>query len=101
GTAEGYGRLANEEIVVEALATMREKVIIATKVGFKDGNSTKGLDSRPERVRQVAEASLKRLKADRIDLFYEHRVVPSVPIEDVAGTVRDLIREGKVKHFGL
>jgi aryl-alcohol dehydrogenase-like predicted oxidoreductase len=100
-TAEAYGPFANEEVVGEALAPFRDQVVIATKFGFKNGNSTAGLDSRPERIRQVAEASLKRLKTDRIDLFYQHRVDPSVPIEDVAGTVRDLIREGKVKHFGL
>lgn len=99
-TAEAYGA-SNEEIVGEALAPYRDKVIIATKFGFKDGDSTKGQDSRPERIRAVAEASLKRLKTDRIDLFYQHRVDPNVPMEDVAGTVKDLIAEGKVKHFGL
>jgi aryl-alcohol dehydrogenase-like predicted oxidoreductase len=99
-TAEAYGAL-NEEMVGEALAPMRDQVVIATKFGFKDGDSKTGMDSRPERIRQVADASLKRLKTDRIDLFYQHRVDPNVPIEDVAGTVKDLIREGKVKHFGL
>jgi aryl-alcohol dehydrogenase-like predicted oxidoreductase len=100
-TAEAYGPFANEELVGEALAPIRDKVVIATKFGFKDGNSRAGMDSRPERIRQVADASLKRLRTDRIDLFYQHRVDPNVPMEDVAGTVRDLIREGKVKHFGL
>jgi aryl-alcohol dehydrogenase-like predicted oxidoreductase len=85
----------------EALAPVRDNVVIATKFGFKDGNSTAGMDSRPERIRAVAEGSLLRLKTDRIDLFYEHRVDPNVPMEDVAGTVKELIREGKVKHFGL
>jgi aryl-alcohol dehydrogenase-like predicted oxidoreductase len=99
-TAEAYGP-SNEEIVGEALAPVREKVVIATKFGFKNGDAAAGMDSRPERIRQVAEASLKRLRTDRIDLFYQHRVDPNVPMEDVAGTVRDLIREGKVKHFGL
>ncbi len=99
-TAEAYGAI-NEEIVGEALAPFRDKVVIATKFGFKDGDSTKGQDSRPERIRAVAEASLKRLKTDRIDLFYQHRVDPNVPMEDVAGAVKDLIAEGKVKHFGL
>jgi aryl-alcohol dehydrogenase-like predicted oxidoreductase len=100
-TAEAYGPFTNEEVVGDALAPLRDQVVIATKFGFKDGDSTAGLDSRPERIRAVAEASLKRLKTDRIDLFYQHRVDPSVPIEDVAGTVRDLIGEGKVRHFGL
>jgi aryl-alcohol dehydrogenase-like predicted oxidoreductase len=100
-TAEAYGPFTNEELVGEALAPMRDQVVIATKFGFKDGNAEVGMDSRPERIRQVAEASLKRLKTDRIDLFYQHRVDPNVPMEDVAGTVKDLIREGKVKHFGL
>jgi aryl-alcohol dehydrogenase-like predicted oxidoreductase len=100
-TAEAYGPFTNEEIVGEALAPMRDRVVIATKFGFRDGDSTAGLDSRPERIRQVADASLKRLKTDRIDLFYQHRVDPNVPIEDVAGTVRDLILEGKVRQFGL
>ena len=100
-TAEAYGPFTNEEIVGEALQPIRDQVVIATKFGFQDGMATKGLDSRPERIRQVAEESLKRLRTDRIDLFYQHRVDPSVPIEDVAGTVKDLIAEGKVKHFGL
>jgi aryl-alcohol dehydrogenase-like predicted oxidoreductase len=99
-TAEAYGS-ANEEIVGQALAPVRDKVVIGTKFGFKNGDATMGMDSRPERIRQVAEASLKRLKTDRIDLFYQHRVDSNVPMEDVAGTVRDLIREGKVRHFGL
>jgi aryl-alcohol dehydrogenase-like predicted oxidoreductase len=99
-TAEAYGAL-NEEMVGEALAPMRDRVVIATKFGFKDGDSKAGMDSRPERIRQVADASLKRLKTDRIDLFYQHRVDPNVPMEDVAGTVKELIGEGKVKHFGL
>lgn len=100
-TAEAYGPFTNEELVGEALSPVRDRVVIATKFGFKNGNATQGLDSRPERIREVAAASLKRLKIDRIDLFYQHRVDPNVPIEDVAGTVKDLIREGKVKHFGL
>ena len=100
-TAEAYGPFTNEEIVGEALQPVRDQVVIATKFGFRDGLATTGLDSRPERIRQVAEESLKRLRTDRIDLFYQHRVDPSVPIEDVAGTVKDLIAEGKVKHFGL
>jgi aryl-alcohol dehydrogenase-like predicted oxidoreductase len=100
-TAEAYGPYTNEAIVGEALAPVRDKVVIATKFGFKAGDPTAGMDSRPERIRAVAEASLKRLKTDRIDLFYQHRSDPNVPIEDVAGTVRELIREGKVKHFGL
>jgi aryl-alcohol dehydrogenase-like predicted oxidoreductase len=100
-TAEAYGPFTNEELVGEALAPFRDQVVIATKFGFKDGVSRSGLDSRPERIRSVAEASLQRLKTDRIDLFYQHRVDPDVPIEDVAGAVKDLIREGKVKHLGL
>jgi aryl-alcohol dehydrogenase-like predicted oxidoreductase len=100
-TAEAYGPFANEVLVGEALAPVRDKVVIATKFGFKDGNVQTGVDSRPERIRQVADASLGRLKTDRIDLFYQHRVDPNVPMEDVAGTVRDLIGEGKVRHFGL
>ena len=101
-TAEVYGPFTNEELVGEALAPFRGQVVIATKFGWKiaDGKQA-GLDSRPEHIKQVAEASLKRLKTDVIDLFYQHRVDPEVPIEDVAGAVRDLIREGKVKHFGL
>ena len=103
-TAEVYGPFTNEELVGEALATVRDQVVIATKFGFDiDPNSGKqqGLNSRPEHIKQVALASLKRLKTDAIDLFYQHRVDPNVPIEDVAGAVKDLIREGKVKHFGL
>jgi aryl-alcohol dehydrogenase-like predicted oxidoreductase len=100
-TAETYGPFTNEEVVGEALAPFRDRVVIATKFGFKDGDSKTGMDSRPERIRAVADASLKRLRTDRIDLFYQHRVDPNVPVEDVAGTVRDLIREGKVGHFGL
>jgi aryl-alcohol dehydrogenase-like predicted oxidoreductase len=100
-TAEAYGPFTNEELVGEALAPFRDQVVIATKFGFKEGVPQKGLDSRPARMRAVAEASLKRLGTDRIDLFYQHRPDPEVPIEDVAGTVKDLIREGKVAHFGL
>jgi aryl-alcohol dehydrogenase-like predicted oxidoreductase len=100
-TAEAYGPFTNEELVGEALAPFRDQVVIATKFGFKDGNSSAGMDSRPVRIREVAEAALKRLKTDRIDLFYQHRVDPNVPMEDVAGAVRELIVEGKVKHFGL
>jgi aryl-alcohol dehydrogenase-like predicted oxidoreductase len=100
-TAEAYGPFANESLLGEALEPFRDQVVIATKFGFLNGDSKTGLDSRPERIRQVAEASLKRLRTDRIDLFYQHRVDPSVPIEDVAGTVKELIKEGKVKHFGL
>jgi aryl-alcohol dehydrogenase-like predicted oxidoreductase len=101
-TAEAYGPFANEELVGEALAPMRDDVVIATKFGFRFENGKQtGLDSRPEHIREMTEASLKRLKTDRIDLLYQHRVDPDVPIEDVAGAVRDLIREGKVKAFGL
>jgi aryl-alcohol dehydrogenase-like predicted oxidoreductase len=104
-TAEVYGPFTNEELVGEALAPFRDQVVIATKFGFKPPASGEGrwseLDSRPEHIKEVAEASLKRLKADVIDLFYQHRVDPNVPIEDVAGAVKDLIQEGKVKHFGL
>jgi aryl-alcohol dehydrogenase-like predicted oxidoreductase len=100
-TAECYGPFTNEELVGEALSPFLEKVAIATKFGFEDGDSHKGLNSRPERIRAVADASLKRLKTDVIDLFYQHRVDPNVPIEDVAGTAKQLIQEGKVKHFGL
>jgi aryl-alcohol dehydrogenase-like predicted oxidoreductase len=100
-TAEAYGA-ANEELLGEALAPVRDEVVFATKFGWRDGDPRKGeLDSRPERIRLVAEQSLKRLRTDRIDLFYQHRVDPEVPIEDVAGTVKELIAEGKVKHFGL
>ena len=104
-TAEVYGPFTNEELVGEALAPFRGQVVIATKFGFKPASSGEPrwseLDSRPEHIKEVAEASLKRLKVDVIDLFYQHRVDPDVPIEDVAGAVKDLIREGKVKHFGL
>jgi aryl-alcohol dehydrogenase-like predicted oxidoreductase len=99
-TAEVYGPLTNEELVGEALAPFRKQVVIATKFGF-DLAAFPGLNSRPEHIKQVAEASLKRLRTDVIDLFYQHRVDPNVPMEDVAGAVKDLIREGKVKHFGL
>ncbi len=99
-TAEVYGPLTNEELVGEALAPFRDQVVIATKFGF-DLAAFPGLNSRPEHIKKVAEASLKRLKTDVIDLFYQHRVDPKVPIEDVAGAVKDLIEEGKVKHFGL
>jgi aryl-alcohol dehydrogenase-like predicted oxidoreductase len=99
-TAEVYGPYANEELVGEALSPFHEQVVIATKFGFNI-DAFPGLDSRPEHIMQVAEASLKRIKADAIDLFYQHRVDPDVPIEDVAGAVKDLIQEGKVKHFGL
>ena len=100
-TAECYGPFTNEELVGEALSPFREQVVIATKFGFEDGDSHKGLNSRPEHIRAVAEGSLKRLKTNVIDLFYQHRVDPDVPMEDVAGTVKQLIQEGKVKHFGL
>jgi aryl-alcohol dehydrogenase-like predicted oxidoreductase len=103
-TAEVYGPFTNEELVGEALAPFREQVVIATKFGFKIDQSTgkqAGLDSRPEHIKEVAEASLKRLKTDFIDLFYQHRVDPDVPIEDTAGAVKDLVQQGKVKHFGL
>jgi len=98
-TAEAYGPFANEELVGEALAPFRGQVVIATKFGMKLGTSD--VDSRPDHIREVTEASLKRLKVDAIDLFYQHRVDPDVPIEEVAGTVKDLIRQGKVRHFGL
>jgi Predicted oxidoreductases (related to aryl-alcohol dehydrogenases) len=102
-TAESYGPYVNEELVGEALAPYREQVVIATKFGFKLGPQGEqlGMDSRPEHIKQVAEASLKRLKVEAIDLFYQHRVDPDVPIEEVAGAVKELIEEGKVKHFGL
>ena len=103
-TAEVYGPYTNEELVGEALAPFREQVVIATKFGFKIDPSTgkqAGLDSRPHHIKEVAEASLKRLRSDTIDLFYQHRVDPDVPIEDVAGAVKELIQQGKVKHFGL
>jgi len=100
-TAECYGPFANEELLGEAVEPFRRQVAVATKFGFQDGDSHKGLDSRLERIREVAAAALKRLRTDVIDLFYQHRVDPKVPIEDVAGTVKDLIQQGKVKHFGL
>ena len=101
-TAEAYGPFANEELVGEALAPFRDRVVIATKFGFKfEGGKQAGVDSRPAHIKDVAEASLKRLRVDTIDLFYQHRVDPDVPIEDVAGAVKELIQQGKVKHFGL
>jgi aryl-alcohol dehydrogenase-like predicted oxidoreductase len=100
-TAEGYGPFLNEELLGEALEPYRKDLVIATKFGFKDGIPGNGLDSSPKRIRQVAEASLRRLRTDIIDLFYQHRVDPEVPIEEVAGTVKDLIAEGKVKYFGM
>jgi len=102
-TAEGYGPFINEEVVGEAVAPFRDQVVIATKFGFKFDENGKmvGTDSRPEHIKEVANESLARLKTDRIDLFYQHRVDPEVPIEDVAGAVKELIQEGKVKHFGL
>jgi aryl-alcohol dehydrogenase-like predicted oxidoreductase len=104
-TAEAYGPFANEELVGEALAPLRDQVVIATKFGWdidpNTGARSGGLNNRPEHIKQVADASLKRLRTDAIDLFYQHRVDPNVPIEDVAGAIKDLIREGKVKHFGL
>jgi pyridoxine 4-dehydrogenase len=100
-TAEAYGPFLNEEIVGEAVAPFRDQVVVATKFGFKEGRPANGVDSRPERIRAVVEASLKRLKADRIDLLYQHRVDPAVPMEEVAGAVGTLIAEGKVAHFGL
>ena len=100
-TAEAYAQGANEELLGEALEPFRDQVVIATKFGFQDGDSTKGQDSRPERIREVAEAALKRLRTDRIDLFYQHRVDANVAMEDVAGAVKELIQQGKVKHFGM
>jgi aryl-alcohol dehydrogenase-like predicted oxidoreductase len=100
-TAEAYGPYLNEEVVGEALAPVRDKVVIATKFGFIDGKPSLGLNSKPENIRSVTEAALRRLKTDVIDLLYQHRVDPAVPIEDVAGTVKELIEEGKVKHFGM
>jgi aryl-alcohol dehydrogenase-like predicted oxidoreductase len=100
-TAETYGPFTNEELLGEAVAPFRDKVVIATKFGFIEGDTNKGMDSRPERIRVAVEGSLRRLETDRIDLLYQHRVDPSVPIEDVAGTVHELIGAGKVKHFGL
>ncbi|MGA2116214.1 MAG: aldo/keto reductase, partial [Bryobacteraceae bacterium] len=100
-TAEAYGPFTNEELVGEALAPVRDKVVIATKFGFENGVPTQGTNSKPKRIKAVAEAALKRLNTDVIDLFYQHRVDPNVPIEEVAGTVKDLIRQGKVRHFGM
>src|SRR5271155_5485521 len=100
-TAEAYGPYINEEMVGEALEPVRDKVVIATKFGFENGIPTQGTNSKPERIRAVAEAALKRLNTGVIDLFYQHRVDPNVPIEEVAGTVKDLIQEGKVKRFGM
>jgi aryl-alcohol dehydrogenase-like predicted oxidoreductase len=100
-TAEVYGPFKNEEVVGEAVEPFRNQVVIATKFGFKEGRTALGMDSRPETIRKVTEESLKRLRTDRIDLLYQHRVDPNVPMEEVAGTVKQLIREGKVKHFGL
>jgi aryl-alcohol dehydrogenase-like predicted oxidoreductase len=100
-TAEAYAQGANEAVLGEALEPFRNQVVIATKFGFQDGDPSKGQDSRPERIREVADAALKRLRTDRIDLFYQHRVDANVPMEDVAGTVKELIAAGKVKHFGM
>jgi len=100
-TAEAYGQGANEELLGEALQPFRDEVVIATKFGFENGDASKGQDSRPERIREVADAALKRLRTDRIDLFYQHRVDPNVPMEDVASAVKDLIQQGKIKHFGM
>src|SRR5271163_1417396 len=100
-TAEAYGPFVNEELLGEAVEPFRDQVVIATKFGFQDGVVSKGQDSRPGRIREVAEAALKRLRTDRIDLFYQHRVDAKVPMEDVAGAVKELIEEGKVKHFGM
>lgn len=100
-TAEAYAQGANEELVGEAVAGFRDEVVIATKFGFLGGDTTKGVDSRPENIRAVTEAALKRLRTDRIDLLYQHRVDPNVPMEDVAGAVKELIQAGKVKHFGM
>jgi len=100
-SAEAYGPFKNEELLGEALAPFRNQVVIATKFGFKNGNVQEGMDSTPENIRAVTDAALKRLKTDRIDLLYQHRVDPNVPIEDVAGTVKELVQAGKVKHFGL
>ena len=100
-TAEAYSQGGNEEVVGKALSPLKGKMVIATKFGFKNGDSHQGMDSSPQRIRAVAERSLKLLNVDAIDLFYQHRVDPSIPIEEVAGTVKDLIKEGKVKHFGM
>ena len=100
-TAEAYGPYANEELVGEAVEPFRDQVVIATKFGFREGKPANGLDSRPESIRAHVQAALKRLRTDRIDLLYQHRVDPNVPIEDVAGTVKELIDAAKVKHFGM
>jgi len=100
-TAEAYGPFTNEELLGEALSPFRKKVVIATKFGFKEGKSGSGMDSTPKNIKGVAEAALKRLKTDYLDLFYQHRVDPNVPIEEVAGTIQELIKEGKIKHWGL
>src|SRR5262249_47391759 len=100
-TAEAYGPFENEKLLGEAVAPFRDKVVLATKFGFPNGVATSGVDSRPVRIRQVADESLQRLRTDRIDIFYQHRVDPAVPIEEVAGTVKELIAAGKVKHFGM
>lgn len=100
-TAEAYSQGGNEKLLGKAVKSFRDKVVIATKFGFKDGDATKGVDSRPEKIRQVVENSLRYLDTDYIDLFYQHRVDPNVPIEDVAGTIQDLIKEGKIRHWGL
>jgi aryl-alcohol dehydrogenase-like predicted oxidoreductase len=100
-TAETYGPFTNEELLGEAVAPFRDEVVLATKFGFAEGDTHKGMDSRPERIRVAVDGSLKRLRTDRIDLLYQHRVDPNVPIEDVAGAVKQLIEAGKVKHFGL
>jgi aryl-alcohol dehydrogenase-like predicted oxidoreductase len=100
-TAEAYGPYVNEEVVGEALESVRDQVVLATKFGFREADPFKGFDSRPEQIRKVTEAALKRLRTDRIDLLYQHRIDPAIPIEDVAGTVKDLIAEGKVKYFGM
>jgi aryl-alcohol dehydrogenase-like predicted oxidoreductase len=100
-TAEAYGPFANEELLGEALEPFRDQVVMATKFGFEGGKTALGMNSKPENIRAVTEAALKRLRTDRIDLLYQHRVDPNVPIEDVAGMVKALIQEGKVKHFGL
>ena len=100
-TAEAYGPFANEELLGEAVASFRDKIVIATKFGFKEGRPDLGMDSRPSTIKAVAEAALKRLKTGYIDLYYQHRVDPNIPIEEVAGTIQDLMREGKIKHWGL
>jgi aryl-alcohol dehydrogenase-like predicted oxidoreductase len=100
-TAEAYGPFKNEEILGEALAPFRDKVVIATKFGFEQGKTALGLNSKPENIRSMADAALKRLRTDRVDLLYQHRVDPNVPMEEAAGTVKDLIKDGKVRHFGL